>query len=195
MTGNNRYRTFDPADVLAIWLGLYKGNALPSEAERDAARERLADYDPVDLLTIGKPDPRLVGEDGKPWHQTEGPYDRLNYADLENRVEVLTAKLNGYVNRMATEPPGNPKGRQRRGREWRKIRHRTPYQLNPDGTFRRVKGQWVRSDWVQKFPLKVCENCGSQFAAGRSDAKTCSNRCRQALKRQRKAGNSIGGAS
>src|SRR5580704_8473161 len=63
------------------------------------------------------------------------------YAQLEIQNEKLKAKLYGYVNRMASEPPGNPKGEPRKGRVWRKIRHRVPYQLNPDGTWRRVKGQ------------------------------------------------------
>jgi hypothetical protein len=107
------------------------------------------------------------------------------YARLEIRNEELLAKVYGYVNRMATEPPGQPKGEPRKGREWRKIRHRTPYVLNPDGSWRRVKGQVTRTDFVAKIPPKVCEVCNTLFVARRIDARTCSPACRTALYRKR----------
>jgi hypothetical protein len=131
------------------------------------------------------------------------PYDRVSYdagyhaghksrdadfARQEIQIAQLTAKAFGYVNRMATEPPWQPHSEPRRGREWRKIRHRTPYILDagsPNG-WRRVKGQIKREDYVRKLPPKVCEACGHLFVTGRGDAKTCSPACRVNLHRKHK---------
>jgi hypothetical protein len=38
------------------------------------------------------------------------------------------------------------------------------------------------------WPGRVCENCGFKFDATRSDAKTCSTRCRVELHRAKKQG-------
>jgi hypothetical protein len=46
----NRYRDFDKHDVGRM---LHKLRHSPSESDVEAIRERLADYDPVELLTIG----------------------------------------------------------------------------------------------------------------------------------------------
>ena len=48
----NRYRDFDKHDVGRMLYTLRKKSP-PSESEVEAIRERLADYDPVELLTIG----------------------------------------------------------------------------------------------------------------------------------------------
>jgi hypothetical protein len=114
----------------------------------------------------------------------------MQFAIQEVAIAKLTAKAFGYVNRMAKEPPWQPHSEPRRGREWRKIRHRTPYILDassPNG-WRRVKGQAKREDYVAKMPPKVCEACGHLFVTGRRDAKTCSPRCRVALHRKLKHG-------
>lgn len=37
---------------------------------------------------------------------------------------------------------------------------------------------------AQRFPTRVCMNCGTHFATGRSDTKTCSPACRVALHRR-----------
>jgi hypothetical protein len=51
-----------------------------------------------------KPDVRLAHADGtaSDW---EGLYDRLNYAEMEDRVARLTARLNGYVNAWRLSRP------------------------------------------------------------------------------------------
>jgi hypothetical protein len=46
----NRYKDFDKHDVGRMLHTLRKS---PSESEVEAIRERLADYDPVELLTVG----------------------------------------------------------------------------------------------------------------------------------------------
>jgi hypothetical protein len=110
------------------------------------------------------------------------------FAWQEIAIAKLTANAFGYVNRMATEPPWEPHTEPRRGRAWRKIRHRTPYIIDADSPngWRRVKGQIKREDYVAKLPPKVCEACGHLFVTGRRDAKTCSARCRIALHRKRR---------
>jgi hypothetical protein len=139
------------------------------EAEERAARTRTYSYDEV----------MAAYEEGRLSLM-------MDYKILEDRVARLTAKLNGYVNRMATEPPDKLYGEPRKGREWRKIRHRTPYIENPDGSWRRVKGQVTRHHYVAKIPPKVCASCGTLFVAKRSDARTCSAACRQALYRNKR---------
>jgi putative metallohydrolase (TIGR04338 family) len=43
----------------------------------------------------------------------------------------------------------------------------------------------LRHDLTEEGRQKVCEVCGTEFTASRADAKTCSPRCRQRLRRQR----------
>jgi hypothetical protein len=107
------------------------------------------------------------------------------YARLEDQNAKLLAKVYGYVNRMASEPPDKLLGEPRRGNEWRKIWWRTPYLFNEgDGTWTRAKGQVKREDYAQKFPPRACANCGHLFPPARSDARTCSPACRKALQRK-----------
>jgi len=110
------------------------------------------------------------------------------YMELEDQVARLTALTRGYVQRMASEPPDMLHGEPRRGRRWGKIRHRVPYVENPDGTWKRAKGQLRLADYAQTVPPKVCENCRHLFVAKRADAKTCSPRCRLALHRKARRG-------
>jgi predicted nucleic acid-binding Zn ribbon protein len=42
----------------------------------------------------------------------------------------------------------------------------------------------LRHDLTEANRQKVCEICGTEFTAGRADAKTCSPRCRQRLRRR-----------
>src|SRR6516225_1717810 len=42
------------------------------------------------------------------------------------------------------------------------------------------------ADYATRFPLRTCANCGGRFVAGRSDAITCSARCRMARMRKPK---------
>jgi hypothetical protein len=85
-------------------------------------------------------------------------------------------------------------------------RHRTPYVptiATPDmgglvdtdhGSFcgplgngwKRAHGRLTRADYVQAIPPRACDLCGGLFIAKRSDAKTCSVRCRVALSRKRR---------
>ena len=40
------------------------------------------------------------------------------------------------------------------------------------------------ADYAARFPTRLCANCGQPFAAARSDAVTCSVRCRMARHRK-----------
>ncbi len=79
---SNRYRVFDRKDVGRI---LYALKAKPAESEIDRLRERLADYDPVDLLTLGA----AMGTNWKlpQWEQ------HLSHEELKQRTAWLHEEL------------------------------------------------------------------------------------------------------
>ena len=79
---SNRYRVFDRKDVGRI---LYALKAKPAKSEIDRLRERLADYDPVDLLTLGA----AMGTNWKlpQWEQ------HLSHEELKQRTAWLHEEL------------------------------------------------------------------------------------------------------
>lgn len=120
-----------------------------------------------------------------------------DYAALEALYLRNQARTHGYVVRTASDPPDAP-GPIRENHHaydfqmrnsWGHLqsRERVPYILNADGTWTRGKRCSVikRTDYAQKIPPKVCENCKTLFIAKRADAKTCSVACRMALHRKR----------
>ena len=83
---SNRYRIFDRKDVGRI---LYALKAKPAEFEIDRLRERLADYDPVDLLTLGA----AMGTNWKlpQWEQ------HLSHEELNSGPHGCTKSLHGCI--------------------------------------------------------------------------------------------------
>jgi hypothetical protein len=111
--------------------------------------------------------------------------------DLEDENARLIAKLRGYVLAGSAKGPGvlvRHGTATARGvnREAYKPRHRHPFVLASDGTWKRAKGRLRLEDWAMRLPPKVCEMCGHLFVAGRRDAKTCSPACRVNLHRKHK---------
>jgi hypothetical protein len=116
---------------------------------------------------------------------------RCALMDLEHENARLIAKLRGYVLAGSAKGPGvlvRHGTATARGvnREAYKPRHRHPFVLAPDGTWKRAKGRLRLEDWAMRLPPKVCQMCGHLFVAGRRDAKTCSPACRVNLHRKHK---------
>jgi hypothetical protein len=134
---------------------------------------------------------QLNAIDGK--GNPEGVIRALRFAllDLEDENARLIARLRGYVLAGDTRGPGVLKSRatvSARGltREAYKPRHRHPFVVAEDGSWKRIKGkgrQLQVEDWATKLPPKVCKGCGRLFVSGRRDAMTCSGACRVAFHR------------
>jgi hypothetical protein len=133
------------------------------------------------LKELGRPDTQAVEQLAD---------NRLaSLIDLENENARLIAKLRGYVLAGSAKGPGvlvqNGTATARGTNRWvYKPRHRRPFVLDKDGTWKRAKGRLRIEDWATRLPPKVCEACGCLFVSGRRDAKTCSPRCRTALHRK-----------
>ena len=116
---------------------------------------------------------------------------RFALLDLEDENARLIAKIRGYVLAGSAKGPGVLKHNgtvSARGltRETYKPRHRHPFVLAPDGSWKRAKGRLRVEDWATRLPPEVCEACRRLFVTGRRDAKTCSAKCRVALHRARR---------
>jgi hypothetical protein len=157
----------------------YRAWRAATEAEAKAARAALAALD------------RASYEAG--YAQSELTIKALRWAliDLDHENARLIAKLRGYMLAGSAKGPGvlvhNGLATARGvNRETYKPRHRYPFVLASDGTWKRAKGRLRLEDWAMRLPPKVCEMCGHLFVTGRRDAKTCSPACRVNLHRKHK---------
>lgn len=94
VAGGNRYKPYDKGDVRVIFDKLRK-----PDSDRDALRERLADYDPLDLLTRGS----VMAGALATAEQKELVALRLERASMVREVTAVRVRLSARESRDAFE--------------------------------------------------------------------------------------------